>query len=642
MDRFEQILKQYWGYSSFRSIQREIIESVYNGNDTLALMPTGGGKSITFQVPALAKEGVCIVITPLIALMKDQVENLKQRGIRATAIHSGLSSHEIDIELDNCAYGDVKFLYLSPERLSTKLFKERLRKMKVNLVAIDESHCISQWGYDFRPSYLKIVEIRELLPPEVPFLALTATATPEVVEDIQQKLGFRNGKVFRMSFARDNLVYLVRNVEDKTKHLLKIANSIPGTGIVYVRSRDKTKEIALLLRKEGISADFYHAGLSMEIRNAKQTDWQSGKTRVIVATNAFGMGIDKPDVRFVVHIDLPDSPEAYFQEAGRAGRDQKLAYAVLLFNDSDILRINQRIESNFPPVEDIKRTYQALGSYLNMAIGTGKGEIYDFNLMDFCAAYRLNSVKAYNSLKILEREGYIELTDELDNPSRLIFLVDKQELYKYQVAHADMDRFIKVILRNFTGVFSQYVRIDETYISRLAAIPTGKVLENLKVLSRHKVINYIPKKRTPLLIMTEERLDEKNVRITPDSYRMLHDRFVNRIDSLINYARSQAKCRSQILSEYFGETDAYRCRKCDVCTQRNELDMSKYEFDIILDGIKMEVSRNPLSDEKLIDSLKLSPERVARVIQFLLDNGKLMRDDNGMLIWHSMKNEGTE
>lgn len=636
MDRFEQILKQYWGYTNFRSIQRDIIESVYNGTDTLALMPTGGGKSITFQVPALAKEGVCLVVTPLIALMKDQVENLKKRGIRATAIHSGLSSHEIDIELDNCAYGDIKFLYLSPERLSTNLFRERLRKIKVNLVAIDESHCISQWGYDFRPSYLKIAELRELLPIDVPFLALTATATPEVVEDIQQKLGFRNGKVFRMSFARDNLVYLVRDVEDKTKHLFKIVNSIPGSGIVYVRSRDKTKEIALMLRKEGVSADFYHAGLTMEIRNAKQTEWQTGKTRVIVATNAFGMGIDKPDVRFVVHIDLPDSPEAYFQEAGRAGRDQKLAYAVLLFNSSDTLKIEQRLESNFPPIEEIKRTYQALGSYLNVALGAGKGEVHDFNLMDFCSVYRLNSAKAYNSLKILEREGYIELTDELDNPSRLMFLVDKQELYKYQVAHAEMDRFIKVILRNFTGVFSQYVRIDEAYLSRLAAMPTDKIMEHLKTLSRHKVINYIPKKRTPLIIMTEERLDEKNLRINPDSYKMLRDRFAGRIDSLIAYAQNQTKCRSQILSEYFGEKDSYRCGKCDVCTQRNELDMSKYEFDMILDVIK-DSTQNPSPEEKLIDNIKRNPDRVIRVIKFLLDNGKLVRDENGMLVWHKKK-----
>jgi ATP-dependent DNA helicase RecQ len=371
-------------------------------------MPTGGGKSITFQVPALAMEGMSLVISPLIALMKDQVENLRKRGINAIAIYSGMTSHEIDVALDNCIYGNIKFLYVSPERLTTAIFRERLRKMKVCMVAVDEAHCISQWGYDFRPSYLKVAELRDVLP-NIPFLAVTATATPEVVNDIQEKLHFQNGKVFRMSFVRDNLVYLVRNVEDKEKYLFKIIENIRGSGIVYVRNRNKTKEIALMLQRAGHAADFYHAGLSMEMRNARQNDWQTGKTRIIVATNAFGMGIDKPDVRFVVHIDLPDSPEAYFQEAGRAGRDQKLSYAVLLYNESDSLKVEQRLEANFPPTDEIKRVYQALGSYLNIAYGAGKGEVYDFNLIDFCTTYKLNMVVAYNSLKILEQEGYIDL-----------------------------------------------------------------------------------------------------------------------------------------------------------------------------------------------------------------------------------------
>ncbi|HNT41200.1 MAG: RecQ family ATP-dependent DNA helicase [Bacteroidales bacterium] len=642
LDRFEEILKQYWGYNIFRSIQRDIIESVYNGNDTLALMPTGGGKSITFQVPALALEGTCLVITPLIALMKDQVENLKKRDIRAVAVHSGLTRHEVDVALDNCAYGDVKFLYLSPERTTTELFRERLRKIKVSMVAVDESHCISQWGYDFRPSYLRIAELREIISEPVPFLALTATATPEVVEDIQQKLKFRNGKVFSMSFARENLVYLVRNVEDKPKHLLKITHGIPGSGIVYVRSRSKTREIAQMLQKEGISADFYHAGLTMEVRNAKQNDWQVGKTRVIVATNAFGMGIDKPDVRFVVHVDLPDSPEAYFQEAGRAGRDQKLAYAVLLFNNADSLKIEQRVESNFPPIEEIKRTYQALGSYLNVAIGAGKGETYDFNLMDFCSAYKLSSVRAYSSLKILEREGYLELTDELDNPSRIMFLAGKQDLYKFQVAHAELDGFIKAILRNFTGVFSQYVRIDEVYLARLAGITVDKVIENLKTLGRYKIISYIPKKRTPLLVLVEERLDDKNLRIEPSSYRLLRSRFEDRVKAMLSYANNQSKCRSQMLSEYFGQKDSYRCGKCDVCTSRNELDMSKYEFDMILDGLKRRLQAGPCSEEELIDAIKRNPDRVARVIKYLMDTGKIFHNEKGMLAWHHRKEGGFE
>jgi len=632
MGKFEDILKQYWGYTSFRSIQLDIIESIYNGNDTLALMPTGGGKSITFQVPALAMEGICLVISPLIALMKDQVENLKKRGISAVAIYSGMTQHEIDITLDNCIYGEVKFLYVSPERLSTAIFRERIRKMRVCMVAIDEAHCISQWGYDFRPSYLKIAELRSILT-EAPFLAVTATATPEVVNDIQEKLHFRNGKVFRMSFARDNLVYLVRNVEDKEKYLFKIVDNIPGSGIVYVRNRNKTKEIALMLQRAGYAADFYHAGLTMEMRNAKQNDWQTGKTRIIVATNAFGMGIDKPDVRFVVHIDLPDSPEAYFQEAGRAGRDQKLSYAVLLYNESDSLRIEQRLEANFPPPDEIKRIYQALGSYLNIAYGAGKGEVYDFNLIDFCSTYKLNMVVAYNSLKILEQEGYIELTDELDNPSRIMFLVNKQELYRYQVAHAEMDKFIKVLLRLLPGVFSQYVRIDEQFLSKTTGLPADKVYENLKTLSRQKILNYIPKKRTPLVIFIEERLDDKNLRIEPERYQTLRERYRARMNAMLQYAQSQAKCRSQFLSEYFGQTDSYRCGKCDVCTARNELDMSKYEFDNILEKIKATLTKTPLPLENLIDSTGSNPDRVARVIRFLQDTGKITVNSQGLLEW---------
>jgi len=632
MGKFEDILKQYWGYTSFRSIQLDIIESIYNGNDTLALMPTGGGKSITFQVPALAMEGICLVISPLIALMKDQVENLKKRGISAVAIYSGMTQHEIDITLDNCIYGEVKFLYVSPERLSTAIFRERIRKMRVCMVAIDEAHCISQWGYDFRPSYLKIAELRSILT-EAPFLAVTATATPEVVNDIQEKLHFRNGKVFRMSFARDNLVYLVRNVEDKEKYLFKIVDNIPGSGIVYVRNRNKTKEIALMLQRAGYAADFYHAGLTMEMRNAKQNDWQTGKTRIIVATNAFGMGIDKPDVRFVVHIDLPDSPEAYFQEAGRAGRDQKLSYAVLLYNESDSLRIEQRLEANFPPPDEIKRIYQALGSYLNIAYGAGKGEVYDFNLIDFCSTYKLNMVVAYNSLKILEQEGYIELTDELDNPSRIMFLVNKQELYRYQVAHAEMDKFIKVLLRLLPGVFSQYVRIDEQFLSKTTGLPADKVYENLKTLSRQKILNYIPKKRTPLVIFIEERLDDKNLRIEPERYQTLRERYRARMNAMLQYAQSQAKCRSQFLSEYFGQTDSYRCGKCDVCTARNELDMSKYEFDNILEKIKATLTKTPLPLENLIDSTGSNPDRVARVIRFLQDTGKITVNCQGLLEW---------
>lgn len=632
MNIFQQILFKYWGFSSFRSIQEDIIRSVYEGNDTLALMPTGGGKSITFQVPALAKEGICIVVTPLIALMKDQVENLKNRGIKAIALHSGLSRHEIDIALDNCIYGNYKFLYLSPERIETEIFKVRVEKLNVNLLAIDESHCISQWGYDFRPSYLRIAELRKLLP-NVPILAVTATATPNVVDDIQDKLMFREKRVFKMSFERKNLVYLVRNSDDKNKHLLKIINNIPGTGVVYVRNRQKTQDISTLLQKEGISADYYHAGLSTDIRSKKQDDWQRGKSRIIVSTNAFGMGIDKPDVRFVVHMDLPDSPEAYFQEAGRGGRDGKLAYAVLLYNDTDKSKIEQRIDTAFPAIEEIKRCYEALGSYLGVSIGAGKGEVYDFNLMEFCSNFKLSSTKAFSSLKLLERAGYIELTDEIDNPSRLMFIMDKKELYKYQVANADMDGFVKLILRNYAGVFSEYTRIDEYYIAKLAGLPLQEVTGNLIKLGQSHVINYIPRKKTPLIILTEERLDNKNLYISPDDYLLRKERYLSRINAMVTYASGSTKCRSQWLLEYFGQQEAYRCGKCDVCTTRNELDMSKYQFDMILAEIKLILSKGPINTEILVDSVKQPSEKTLVVIRWLLDNGKISKNTEGNLCW---------
>ncbi len=633
MNRFQKILLHYWGFSSFRAIQEEVITSVYEGNDTLALMPTGGGKSITFQVPALAKDGICLVITPLIALMKDQVENLKKKGIKAAALHSGMTRHELEVTLDNCAYGDYKFLYLSPERLGTELFKIRLSKLNVNLVAIDESHCISQWGYDFRPSYLKITELRELIP-NTPFLAVTATATPQVVEDIQEKLGFKEKRVIKMSFERKNLVYLVRNVEDKNKHLLKIVNNIPGTGVVYVRNRQKAKEIALMLQKDGIIADYYHAGLSTEIRNLKQDDWQNDRTRIIVSTNAFGMGIDKPDVRFVVHMDLPDSPEAYFQEAGRGGRDGKLAYAILLYNDSDKAKIEQRIESSFPEIEEIKRCYQALCSFLGVSIGAGKGEVYDFNMMEFAAAFKINFVKAYSSLKFLEKEGYIELTDELDNPSRIMVIVDKNELYKYQIAHAELDIFIKLLLRNIAGLFNNYVRIDEGYIAKVSGMPLNAVTENLLKLSKAKIVNYIPRKKTPLIIFTEERLDDKNLYISPENYKTRKERYLKRIEAMLTYASGTTKCRSQSLLEYFGEKDSFRCGNCDVCTSRNELDMSKYQFDQILEQLKEILVEHAISLEELVDKVKYPSEKTTRVIRWLLDNDKIVRIDNGLMKWN--------
>jgi len=632
LDKYHQILVKYWGFSTFRALQEDIIKSAGDGKDTLGLMPTGGGKSITFQVPALANEGICLVITPLIALMKDQVENLKKRGVNAIAIYSGLTAHEINIAFDNCVFGKVKFLYLSPERLGTELFKQRVVNMQVNLIAVDESHCISQWGYDFRPSYLKIAEIRNLLP-QVPVLALTATATPEVVEDIQERLGFKEKNVFRKSFERKNLAYYVKEYEDKYKYLIKYIQKSQGTGVVYVRNRKRTKEIAQLLFQNKISADYYHAGLSNDVRSLKQEKWQKNQIRVMVSTNAFGMGIDKPDVRFVVHVDLPDSLEAYFQEAGRAGRDEQKAYAILLYHESDKLKLERRIDTSFPPIEEIKRTYEALCNYYKLALGSGKDMVFDFNIKDFSSTFRFDPLRVYSSLKILERDGYIELTDEIDNPSKVFFLVDKHDLYKFQVANAKMDGFIKLILRTYTGLFSEYTSIDEDFLARKANSNIEVIYTYLKALNNAKIIRYIPRKKTPLIIFTEERLDLKSIYITKENYQQRKERFVSRINAVVNYAESKAKCRSQILLSYFGEMESTRCGQCDICLKRNELELSKYEFDLIHAELKEKLRETPQSLVEITDNLNFPEDKIIKVIQYLLDNNKIEYDSNHVIYW---------
>lgn len=632
MDIYHQILVKYWGYSSFRPLQEDIIKSIGEGKDTLGLMPTGGGKSLTFQVPALAKEGVCIVITPLIALMKDQVENLKKRGINAIAIYSGLTSHEIKIALDNSTYGNVKFLYLSPERLSTELFRERVSQMNINLIAVDESHCISQWGYDFRPSYLKIAEIRDLLP-NVPVLALTATATIDVVDDIQERLAFKEKNVFRKSFERKNLAYYVKHYEDKYKYLVKFIQKSEGSGVVYVRNRKRTKEVAQLLYENKISADYYHAGLSNEVRSSKQEKWKNNKIRVMVSTNAFGMGIDKPDVRFVLHIDLPDSLEAYFQEAGRAGRDEKKAYAILLYHESDKLKLERRIDTSFPPIDEIKRIYEALCNYYSLAIGSGKDQVYDFNIKDFSSTFKFDPLRVYSALKILQREGYVELTDEINNPSKVFFLVNKQDLYKFQVANAKMDGFIKLVLRTYTGLFSEYTPIDEDFLARKANTTIDVIYKYLQVLNNAKIIRYIPRKKTPLIIFTEERIDQKSIYLTKENYQHRKDRFIKRINAVIDYAESKAKCRSQILLGYFGETDSSRCGECDICQKRNELELSKYEFDLIHSQLKEILREAPKSLIDITDNLNFSEDKIIKVIQYLLDNQKIKYDNDNVLHW---------
>jgi len=631
VNNFRQILKQYWGYDDFRSLQLNIIESVAAGKDTLGLMPTGGGKSITFQVYSLSQKGICLVITPLIALMKDQVENLQRKGIKALKIHSGMSKTELKITIDNAMWGEYKFLYVSPERLNSEYFKERLVKMDVNLIAIDEAHCISQWGYDFRPSYMNIVQLRELFP-DIPFLALTATATPKVTEDIQEKLGFRERNVLSMSFHRGNLSYLVRQRENKMGYLLETLKKVKGSGVVYVRSRKGTREIAGELRKNGISADFYHAGLSTTIRHQKQDEWLNGKTRVIVATNAFGMGIDKPNVRFVVHVDPPDSLEAYFQEAGRAGRDGEKSAAVLLYSNADTTKLKKHVSVAFPEIDNIKRIYQALCNYLQIAEGFGKGQSFGFSLQDFAQSFRFQQAMVYNSLKILQREGYLEFTDEVDNPSRIYFVVSRDDLYKFQVANADFDAFIKLILRSYTGLFNGYVYIDEELLARRAGIDQEKVYNFLKHLRKSKIIDYVPRNQTPFIYFSKERIHLSRLKISKENYDFRKKVFLERVQSVIHYATSTTTCRSQLLLQYFGEAESPECGKCDVCQSMHKIGLSAFEFKEISRQIK-KILETPCTYENLLLKFKGSREKTMEVVKWLMDDKTIVSRVDRMLEW---------
>jgi ATP-dependent DNA helicase RecQ len=634
LDEYKKILTRYWGYSQFRPLQEDVIRSVSERKDTLVLMPTGGGKSITFQVPALAMDGICIVVSPLIALMKDQVDRLKSMDIRAMAIHTGMLKEEISISLDNCIYGDYKFLYISPERLRSEVFRARVVKMNVCMVAVDEAHCISQWGYDFRPSYLRIAELRDLLPPDTPILGLTATATLPVVDDIMEKLRFRQKNALSTSFSRKNLIYISRKVEDKESYLLRTLSNIRGQGIIYVRSRKNTREIATLLNKNDISADYYHAGLSRELREQKQNAWMSSRSRIIVSTNAFGMGIDKEDVRFVVHWDIPDSIESYFQESGRAGRDSEKAWAVQLFNNSDISRARDRVRTGFPPVEKIKDVYELLCNFIDVPVGSGKNGVYDFNLADFVSKYKLSVSEAYNSLKFLEKDSYIELTEELNNPSRVHFIVSRDDLYKFQVANSSLDGFIKLLLRSYTGMFNDFVAVNEDFISRKSGLDRDKVYKFLTHLSSHNVIKYIPGKKSALIILIEERLERKALRITKENHIDVKKRFVERLESMIGYISSESKCRSVALLEYFGQ-ESPRCGTCDICQSRNELDMSKYEFDVILDKLKSVLTENSIEIEPLLALLGGDEEKVIKVVRWLLDHDKILQDSDKKLVWNN-------
>ncbi len=631
-EQYRQVLTKYWGFTSFRPLQEEIIKSVGEGKDTLGLMPTGGGKSITFQVPALVAEGICLVITPLIALMKEQVSRLNSLEIKAVAIHSGMSGEEIDIVLDNCIYGDYKFLYISPERISTRIFEARVGRLNLSLVAVDEAHCISQWGYDFRPSYLKIASLRNHISDKVPFLALTASATPQVIDDILTRLEFREKNVLRTSFERKNISYLVRQVEEKGTYLVKTVGSVKGSGIVYVRSRKRCREVAELLVENGISADYYHAGLPDEIRDRKQKEWSAGETRVIVSTNAFGMGIDKADVRFVIHWDTPDSIENYFQESGRGGRDGKPAWAVLLYSSSDKNKLIESLKHKFPPVEKIKDIYEALCSYLQVPHGAGKDNVFDFNMAGFVSRFRLPVIETFNSLAFLQREGYIEFTEEINNPSRVHFVVGRDDLYKFQVANESFDGFIKLLLRSYTGMFSEFVAINEEMLAKKAAISRDTVYQYLVKLASMNIIRYIPGKKTALVIFTEERLVRKALMISPDNYLHVKEKYSLRLEKMIDYAESKNRCRSVMLLDYFGE-ESDRCGTCDVCRERNELDLSKYEFDRILEEIKGILADKQPDAEELVKLCTYPEEKVIKVTRWLLDHDKIIRDKDYRLLW---------
>lgn len=627
---YKEILKQYWGYDHFRDLQEEIITSIGEGKDTLGLMPTGGGKSITFQVPALAKDGLCLVVTPLIALMKDQVQNLRKRGIKALAIYSGMTRQEIIIALENCIFGNYKLLYISPERLDTEIFRAKLPKIKVSMITVDESHCISQWGYDFRPAYLKIADIRQLLP-DVPVLALTATATPQVVKDIQERLHFKQENVFSMSFERKNLAYIVRKTENKTGELLHILHSIPGSAIIYVRNRRRTKEITELLNNEDITADFYHAGLDNATKDIRQHRWQTGESRVMVSTNAFGMGIDKPDVRLVVHLDLPDSLEAYFQEAGRAGRDGAKAYAVILYSKSDKTTLNKRIPDTFPDKDYIIQVYEHLQYYYQMAMGDGQDCVREFNIEDFCRKFKYFPVPVDSALKILTQAGYLEYTDEQDNASRLLFTVHRDELYKLHGLGEDADKLIQVTLRSYTGLFTDYTFINENSLAVRSGLTHAQVYDIFIRLSKLRIIDYIPQKKTPYIIYTRERVDSAQLHISQSVYEERKERYKKRIQAMIDYVTTDTVCRSRMLLRYFGEKNEHNCGVCDICLSRLHHEKDDTSVKDIKKRILVLTEEKPCTPADIATQLQEDKNIVTQAIRELLEEHKL-KSENGLLL----------
>jgi ATP-dependent DNA helicase RecQ len=622
----EDILKQHWGYNSFRPLQRDIIQSVLEGRDTLALMPTGGGKSICFQVPALCTEGVCVVVSPLIALMKDQVQNLRKRDIAAAAIFSGMDYRDIDRIFDNAVYGGLKFLYLSPERLTTDLARERLKRMTINLLAVDEAHCVSQWGYDFRPPYLQVAAIREFLP-KTPILALTATATADVAKDICGKLEFRKDHaVFEQDFSRPNLSYLVRTVEDKQAKLLQILTKSTGSAVVYVRNRRLTKEIAQVLNYSGIQADFYHAGLANDERSQKQDSWTTGKTRVMVATNAFGMGIDKPDVRVVVHLDLPDGLEAYFQEAGRAGRDGLKSYAVLLYKKSDAEDLVRQFEQSYPEMKDIRRVYEAIGSYLQLAVGGGEGESFDFDLAEFTQRYQFDALKTVSALKVLEHDGWLAYTEGGYLPSRLKFIVSREKLYDFELRHKDHERVIKGLLRALPQVMTDYVIFNEFTVAQFIKISVMDLEKSLHHFQNEGLLDYRPKKDKAQLTFLRERIESQNLSINWSLYMFRKKRAEARLKKAIEYAELDV-CRSQQLVHYFGQTDAPTCGVCDVCVEKKNIPLDDTDFEQLSDKISRLLRREPLPLKEIVDSFAdRQKTKVIQTLGYMLDSKVLKKE----------------
>jgi ATP-dependent DNA helicase RecQ len=618
----QQILKQYWNHDVFRPMQEEIIQSVLTGHDTLALLPTGGGKSVCFQVPALAKDGVCIVVSPLIALMKDQVENLKAKGIEAVSVVSGMSKREIDLALDSCIYGAVKFLYLSPERLLSELVRERITYMKVNLIAVDEAHCISQWGYDFRPPYLHIADLRELHP-DVQVLALTATATAEVREDIQQKLSFKNPAVFQKSFERKNISYVVQNEESKFRKLLDIAKGVKGSGIVYVRSRKETVEIAKFYNDNGIKADYYHAGLETSLRSAKQESWKNNRTRIIIATNAFGMGIDKPDVRFVIHKDMPESLEAYYQEAGRVGRDEHKAYAVLLYNFTDRLKQEKKFELSFPTIPEIKQVYHCLANFYQIAFETGEGLSFDLNLSEFCSRFKLEPIKTINALKFLEQDEYLSFNESVFLPSRFRFEVSNEELYNFQIQNPGWDPFVKTILRSYGGSFDNYVSLREFDLAQRANMNVQQVIEGLKKLKEFKILSYLQQTDQPQVTYLKPRQHIDALYINKAAIEQRKVTYLKKMEAVFAYA-THKKCRSQMLLSYFDELNAEKCGVCDICLEEKRQKNSSEIFDDITNEIVQLLNTSSLDLSTLVTSTNIGTEKEKiDTIRVLLDAGKI-------------------